>query len=514
MQRTSIDRYLIRGELGSGGMGVVWRAHDPRLRREVAIKEVLLPEHLSREARESAKAWVARESQATARISHPSVVTVHDVLEVDDTPFIVMSLIDGVSLRTRLNEAGPLTAEEALSVARTLLEALSAAHRSGVVHRDIKPANIMLTGGEPTAVLTDFGIASVLESGSVSLTTTGSVLGTAEYLAPERLEHKSAEPPSDLWSLGATLYAAVSGESPFRRDNLATSLSAILASPIPAPPCEGPLRELIEGLLVRDPDQRLTVERALELVGKPSDEGRSVGSDPVGRRPFRKGPVTAVLSSVLAVAVVAAAVFTGPWGNLRGPWTPPESPVEAGEEPTSPAPTHSAGPLPPVEEIGFTTLENDSFTARVPEDWQSTDMTDEALEGNDAAVVRYTLRDPYVEDLTLVLSVYHHDGEPTPGVEGLKRWEEGYAEGGLEDWEFLVLEDLSPGSEVWDVGSLEGLHTNPARAESERWLLEQRKLRTEERAEYFLFANFPADLREVYRPLVEEVAASFGPPGS
>ncbi|WP_017612729.1 serine/threonine-protein kinase [Nocardiopsis salina] len=273
MQRTSIDRYLIRGELGSGGMGVVWLAYDPRLRREVAIKEVLLPEHLSREARDRTKAWVAREAQATARIDHPSVVTVHDVLEVDDTPFIVMSLIDGGSLRSRLDGTGPLTAEEALSVARTLLDALSAAHRSGVVHRDIKPANIMLTGREPSAVLTDFGIAGVLDSGSVSLTTTGSVLGTAEYLAPERLESKGADPPSDLWSLGATLYTAVSGESPFRRDSLAASLSAVLAGPIPSPPCEGPLGELIEGLLVRDPARRMTAERALDLVGAASDSG-------------------------------------------------------------------------------------------------------------------------------------------------------------------------------------------------------------------------------------------------
>ncbi|WP_017612728.1 hypothetical protein [Nocardiopsis salina] len=222
--------------------------------------------------------------------------------------------------------------------------------------------------------------------------------------------------------------------------------------------------------------------------------------------------MVAALGALLAVGTGLA--LTVPREGLQGLWAPQESPVEAGEGPASPSPTHSAGPLPPVGEVELGALEHDHFTARVPQDWQSTDTTDEAQENNDAAVARFTLRDPYVEDLTLVLSVYHHEDGPKPGVEGLRGWEQGYAEGGLEDWQLLVLEDLSSESEGWDIGSLEGLHTNSAREESERWLLEQRKVRAEEGAEYFLFANVPAHLREEYRPLVEEVADSFGPPGA
>ena len=268
MTPTLIDRYELRHKLGSGGMGTVWQAYDPRLRRQVAVKEVFLPDHLSRPARDNTKARVVREAQATARIDHPSVVTVHDVLDVEDTPYIVMSLVEGGSLSARLAESGPLSAEETLRMAGALLEALRAAHGSGVVHRDIKPANIMLTDDGRRTVLTDFGIASVLDTGSVSLTTTGSILGTADYIAPERLERENSGPAADLWSLGATLYAALTGRPPFHRDSLATTLSAILAAPIPDPPCEGPLGELIKGLLVRDPDERMTLDPAVRLISE------------------------------------------------------------------------------------------------------------------------------------------------------------------------------------------------------------------------------------------------------
>ncbi|WP_017587540.1 serine/threonine-protein kinase [Nocardiopsis ganjiahuensis] len=274
MTRTPLDRYELRDPLGRGGMGTVWRAYDPRLGREVAIKEVHLPEHLSPEAREEARARTAREAQAAARIDHPSVVTVHDVLELEGTPYIVMSLLDGVSLQKRLNTDGPLSEEQARLLAGQLLQALRAAHRADVVHRDIKPANIVLADRGERAVLTDFGIAGILNSGPASVHATGSVLGTAEYTAPERLERDEEDPASDLWSLGVTLYTALTGRSPFRRDGLVSTLSAVMTAPVPGPPAPGSLGRLVSGLLVRVPERRLTVERALALL-KTVPEARS-----------------------------------------------------------------------------------------------------------------------------------------------------------------------------------------------------------------------------------------------
>jgi serine/threonine protein kinase len=233
--RASVGRYRIRRELGSGGMGTVWRAFDPRLDRDVAIKEVHLPSGMPSRERERARARVVREARAAARVSHPSVVTVHDVLEVDGTPFIVMELLDGESLRDRLRRTGPLPEDEVERIARPLLSALRAAHRAGVVHRDVKPANIMLAEGGARPVLTDFGIANLADGGGTSLTGTGAVLGTAAYAAPERLDQDATTAVSDLWSLGATLFAALAGASPFQRDTLTPTLTAVLTMPVPRP---------------------------------------------------------------------------------------------------------------------------------------------------------------------------------------------------------------------------------------------------------------------------------------
>lgn len=282
MKRTSLDRYELIEPVGRGGTGTVWRAHDTRLRREVAIKEVHLPAHLSPAEREEALARAAGEARATARIGHPSVVTVHDVLEVDGTPCIVMSLLDGVSLQQRLNTVGPLPAERVPSLARQLLRALQASHRVDVVHRDVKPANVMLVERGERAVLTDFGIAGILSGGSSSAS--GSVLGTAEYTAPERLERDGEDPASDLWSLGVTLYAALTGHSPFRRDDLVSTLSAVMTAPVPAPPAQDALGGVVSGLLVRDPERRLTVDRALALLKADPEDRPSPLPRPEHRR--------------------------------------------------------------------------------------------------------------------------------------------------------------------------------------------------------------------------------------
>ncbi|MBR8743399.1 serine/threonine-protein kinase [Nocardiopsis sp. MG754419] len=283
-RRTSVGRYEIRGELGSGAMGTVWRAHDTRLDREVAVKEVHLPFDMPPRERERARTRMIREAQAAARVSHPSVVTVHDVLEVDGVPFIVMELLEGESLRDRLLRTGPLSEAEVERISRPLLDALWAAHKAGVVHRDVKPANIVLTAGA-RPVLTDFGIANLPDHGGTALTGTGAILGTAAYAAPERLEHDDNGAVSDLWSLGATLFAALTGESPFKRDTLTATITAVLTRPVPPVPAQGRLATVIGGLLDREPRRRLLPERALALLEGPAPEQRVDGpSSPSGAR--------------------------------------------------------------------------------------------------------------------------------------------------------------------------------------------------------------------------------------
>ncbi|WP_344074806.1 serine/threonine-protein kinase, partial [Nocardiopsis metallicus] len=267
--RRSVGRYELLSELGSGAMGTVWRAHDTGLNRMVAIKEVHLPYDMPPRERERARARVVREAQAAARIAHPSVVTVHDVLEADGVPYIVMELLDGESLSERLKRSGPMRETEVERIARPLLGALWAAHRAGVIHRDVKPANIMLTEDGARPVLTDFGIANLPDHGGTALTGTGTILGTAAYAAPERLENDETSAVSDLWSLGATLFAALNGESPFKRDTLTSTLTAVLTQPVPPVPAGGRLASVVGRLLERDPRRRLLPEQALTVLDDP-----------------------------------------------------------------------------------------------------------------------------------------------------------------------------------------------------------------------------------------------------
>ncbi|MDT0327461.1 serine/threonine-protein kinase [Nocardiopsis lambiniae] len=330
-ERIVAARYRLTGTLGSGGMGTVWRAFDPRLEREVAIKEVHLPTGLSDEEQRTAKARMMREARTAARIGHPSVVTVHDVLEEDGTPYIVMALLDGSSLEEVLEEEGPLPPARIARISRALLEALRAAHRAGVVHRDIKPANVMVSTDGERVVITDFGIANLMEGASSSLTGTGMVVGTPEYMAPERLEQGTVAEPSDLWSLGATLYAALSGESPFKRESLTATLSAVMAQPIPEAATEEPLASVINGLLVREPDRRLTAERALELLSSPAT-GPRAASD----RADSPGPQ-------------APRASTGRVPAHRPPAGPSPAPSSSGPRPLSPPnPAPTPRPSAPV----------------------------------------------------------------------------------------------------------------------------------------------------------------------
>ncbi len=280
-QPTIANRYVLRRELGRGGMGIVWEAHDTALDRVVAIKQVLLPGHFTDAERDDAHARVRREAQSAARITHPTVITIHDVFEFEHNPWVVMELVEGGSLQEMLAEVGALPPETVADIAESLLQAVRAADAAGVLHRDVKPGNIMMSA-DGRVILTDFGIATM--EGGPSITRTGALIGSPEYMAPERLEGGPAEHRGDLWGIGVTLYAAVEGTSPFRRDSITAAIAAVISAPLPPMTRAAWLEPVITGLLDRDPDRRLTVEQALELLqrcrggGGPASDASGSGS--------------------------------------------------------------------------------------------------------------------------------------------------------------------------------------------------------------------------------------------
>ncbi|MGX5392952.1 serine/threonine-protein kinase [Streptomyces anulatus] len=253
-------RYRLAHLLGQGGMGAVWHAHDEQLGRDVAVKELRLPEHLGDAERKNWIARLDREARAAARLNHPGIITVHDrVTGVDGRPWIVMELVNGGSLSDLIEARGGLAPQQVADIGLQVAEALGAAHEMGITHRDIKPANILLEGGR--VVLTDFGIAAL--EGDATLTATGMIMGTPAFMAPEQVRGLPATAESDLWSLGATLYAAVEGHAPFR----GTAPSAVLvavATEEPTPAVRaGALAPVINGLLDKDPGARWTRDQLL-----------------------------------------------------------------------------------------------------------------------------------------------------------------------------------------------------------------------------------------------------------
>ncbi|MFH9547153.1 serine/threonine-protein kinase [Streptomyces sp. NPDC051445] len=340
--RVIAGRYRLDARLGRGGMGVVWGATDQLLGRRVAVKELTQDDTLSAEEARGRRDRTLREARAVAQLSHPHIIVVHDVVEDGERPYIVMELIDGGSLADRIAAQGPIQPDEAARIGIALLGALRAAHAAGVLHRDIKPANVLLERDSDRVVLTDFGIAQV--AGATTLTETGSFVGSPEYTAPERMSGARTGAESDLWSLGALLCTALSGESPFRRDSLGGILHAVVFAEIRTPAQAAPLLPVVRGLLERDPDRRLGAAEAERLLRAYLDTGRTPAPVSSGYTPTqadlprpqpeplpRERSTRGVLVAALLVAAMAGAGVSAAALLMNGDG-------DGGRTPTSSAP--------------------------------------------------------------------------------------------------------------------------------------------------------------------------------
>ncbi|MER7005598.1 protein kinase [Dactylosporangium sp. NPDC000555] len=342
------ERYRLIESLGAGGMGRVWLARDEVLRRDVAIKEVIPPEGLTLDERDELRMRTLREARAAARLNDANVVRIYDVVHTEQAPWIVMEYVPSRSLHQVITEDGPLPPERVVQIGLAVLAALKAAHGAGVLHRDVKPGNVLLadTG---RVVLTDFGLA-VFEGGDSAVTRPGLILGSPQYISPERAREGTSGPESDMWSLGATLYAAVEGRSPYARSTTYATLTA-LATEEPDPPTRaGVLKPVLGALLRKDPRTRADVAETERLLQRAAaGEGRgwpwgmpalprprraregqpSVSRDPSGGAGREAAAVEAITpvsgASGVSSEPITAPGITHPVGPKGGAVVPPAS---------------------------------------------------------------------------------------------------------------------------------------------------------------------------------------------
>jgi eukaryotic-like serine/threonine-protein kinase len=277
-ERLLAGRYRLRAVIGRGGMGAVWRARDEMLNRDVAVKEIIWPPGMDEAERDTVRRRAVREAQMLARLRHPNVVGVYDIFEDDGRPVIVMELVPFRSLRDTVRDDGPLPPARAARIGLGVLTGLRAAHQAEVVHRDVKPDNILL-GPEDRIVLTDFGIAKAVDS--PALTTSGILIGSPSYLAPERARGGPGDAAADLWGLGASLYWAVEGRPPFERPGVLASLTAVVSEEPEPPQLAGPLAPVIDGLLRKDPGTRLGATDAERMLRDVLDQDTAVRTAPM-----------------------------------------------------------------------------------------------------------------------------------------------------------------------------------------------------------------------------------------
>ncbi|HEY7594025.1 MAG TPA: protein kinase [Actinophytocola sp.] len=360
-------RYRLAERLGGGGMGVVWQAHDERLRRTVAVKQVILPPSLDDARLEEIRKRTMREGRIAAKLHHPQLITVYDVIEDDGRPYLVMEYLPSTSLSKKLAEDGTLPPEEVARIGAQAAAALASAHAAGVVHRDVKPGNI-LVGDNGTVKITDFGVSRVVED--VTGTATGTFVGTPAYLAPEVAQGKDVTFASDVYSLGATLYTAVEGASPAgASDNPMLLLHRIASGAVTPPKKAGPLNDLLLRMLSTDPQQRPTMDEAraeLEDIAGGRSTAAAVPAapaaappaepaavpKPAGERPHRRRAVALLAAVCVLVAIVTTLVVLNANDNspTGGTATPPASSKASG---TPAASSENPAPAEP-EETGTT----------------------------------------------------------------------------------------------------------------------------------------------------------------
>ncbi|MFF5291802.1 serine/threonine protein kinase [Paractinoplanes globisporus] len=337
------ERYRLVGTLGEGGMGRVWQARDELLGRDVALKELILPRGLSAAEVAELRERAIREARSAARINHPHVVRIFDVVHAQDGPWIVMELVTSRSLYDMVREDGPMRPERVARIGLDVLSALRAAHRAGVLHRDVKPANVLL-GIDGRVVLTDFGLATA--SGDSAMTSTGIVLGSPSYLAPERALDEGITPAADLWSLGATMYAAVEGRPPYDKSTPLATLAALATQPPRPPERAGVLGPALDGLLRKNPAERIGPDEAERLLreaaeGKPAPAAASAPTStvtpPAPTAKIRKGRAR-YWAAAAAVLVIGAGIAARPMlTTARAEEVPDRSPIAGQQQSASPS---------------------------------------------------------------------------------------------------------------------------------------------------------------------------------
>jgi hypothetical protein len=263
-QRVVAGRYRLRRLLGQGSMGRVWEAYDDYLHRPVAVKEVLLPPGIPEGEADELRERTLREARAIAVVSHPNVITLHDVARENGEPFVVMEYLGARSLAELLREHGPLDVPRAAAVGYAVAAGLAAAHQAGITHRDVKPGNV-LVAGDGRVKLTDFGIARNVSE--LTMTRTGITLGSPAYIAPEVAAGREVTPAADLWGLGATLFAAVEGRAPYDPDGpVLETLSTVVNGDLPVPTSDSPLTAVITALMVKDPAERTGLDEVQRML--------------------------------------------------------------------------------------------------------------------------------------------------------------------------------------------------------------------------------------------------------
>jgi len=346
--RSLAGRYRLSEALGSGAMGTVWAGFDEVLQRAVAVKELKVPRGVPQGEAAALRERMLREARALGGLSHPNVIMVFDVVDVDGNPFVVLELLPSRNLSAVITEVGRLNQEQAAAVGVSAAAALLAAHRSGITHRDVKPGNV-LVADDGRIKLTDFGIAR--NTADAPMTTTGLVLGSPAYIAPEVAAGRPVTPAADLWGLGATLYAAVEGQPPYNVEGDAVkTVSAVVDGEVPRPSQQGPVCDVIAALMVKDPAGRMPLDEARRrlrpLLADPDDPLFRAGdapSPPARRLSLRNmiAPAGSVSQHTTPPSAAPLAAHPGPLPSAAGAVSmqtpaPPRSGTPAPQAPRPP----------------------------------------------------------------------------------------------------------------------------------------------------------------------------------